>query len=149
MADDLDFYTFVFRDNIVGLFEKMLHLVTNNSKADSASKFLDKIINGTYTIDKKYTKKIPALNDKVVLTNILYLLNIQTTAYHGNNKSSHTRLYDSGDDVAKVNKFSTLNNDDQLTAIFTLVEFMYFFFSCDDWEENMACLSACWFKTLY
>lgn len=148
-VNDMDYYTFVFRDNIVSLFEKMLHLVTGKKKENSATKFLQKIISGSYTIEKEYIKEIPELKDTAVLSNIVSLLNLQAKAYHGSNSTNKSTLYtNETTEQVKSGKFLLLDSDQQLTAIFTLLKFMYCFFTCDDWEMNLITLSACWFKTI-
>lgn len=147
-ADDMDFYAFSFRDNIVGLFEKMLHLVTGE-KSNSASSYMRGIISKKYSFEKNYTKAIPLLTDDETLTNILYLLELQTDAYHGNNQNAINTLHKSGGSENKKSvRFFNLDNEKQLNAIFTLLEFMYLFFSCEDWEDNLLHLSSCWFKTI-
>lgn len=148
-VNDMDYYTFVFRDNIVSLFEKMLHLVTGKKKENSATKFLQKISSGDYEIEKDYTKNIPELKNPKVLSNMISLLNVQSTAYHGSNSTNKTTLYTNENaEQVKSNKFLLLDSADQLTAIFTLLKFMYHFFTCDDVEMNLITLSACWFKTI-
>lgn len=148
-VNDMDYYTFVFRDNIVSLFEKMLHLVTGEKKENSATKFLQKIVSGAYTIEKGYIKDIPELKDNRVLANIMDLLNLQAKAYHGSNSTNKNTLYTNEEtEQLKSGKFLALSSEKQLTAIFTLLKFMYRFFTCEDWETNLVTLSACWFKTI-
>ena len=147
-ADDMDFYTFVFRDNIVGLFDKMLHIVTGG-KADSATKHIKSIIAKNYSFPKEYLTAIPALKDIDVLGNIIHLLNCQTISYHGSSSTIRNMVYNSEtNDYEKSNKFLTLDTEKQLEAIFTLLEFMYYFFSSVDSEINLINLSSCWFKTI-
>lgn len=148
-VNDMDYYTFVFRDNIVSLFEKMLHLVTGKKKENSATKFLQKISSGDYEIEKDYTKNIPELKNPKVLSNMISLLNVQSTAYHGSNSTNKNTLYTNENaEQVKSNKFLLLDSADQLTAIFTLLKFMYHFFTCADAEMNLITLSSCWFKTI-
>ena len=148
IADDMAFYAFSFRDNIVGLFEKMLHLVTGE-KSNSASSYMRGIINKRFAFEKMYLKEIELLNNDETLTNILYLLELQTDAYHGNNKNAKSTLYNKeSSEAQKAVKFLNLDNEKQLDAIFTLLEFMYLFFTCEDSEVNLVNLSACWFKTI-
>lgn len=148
-VNDMDYYTFVFRDNIVSLFEKMLHLVTGKKKENSATKFLQKIFSGDYEIEKDYTKNIPELKNPKVLSNMISLLNVQSTAYHGSNSTNKNTLYTNENaEQVKSNKFLLLDSADQLTAIFTLLKFMYHFFTCADAEMNLITLSSCWFKTI-
>lgn len=148
-VNDMDYYTFVFRDNIVSLFEKMLHLTTGKKKENSATRFLQKIVSGSYSFDKEYTKEIPELKDTNILSNIMNLLNLQTTAYHGSNSTNKTTLYtNETTEQVKSGKFLLLKSDEQLLAIFTLLKFMYYFFTCKEWEMNLITLSACWFKTI-
>lgn len=148
-VNDMDYYTFVFRDNIVSLFEKMLHLVTGKKKENSATKFLQKISSGDYEIEKDYTKNIPELKNPKVLSNMISLLNVQSTAYHGSNSTNKNTLYTNENaEQVKSNKFLLLDSADQLTTIFTLLKFMYHFFTCADAEMNLITLSSCWFKTI-
>lgn len=148
LVDDMDYYTFVFRDNIVGLLEKMLYIATGK-KEDSATKYLNKIIAGLIQPSKDYLIHVPKLQDIKVVKNISDLIHIETTAYHGNGKNKRNMVHVSASgEVEKFNNFLNLNKEDQLTAIFTLLEFMYYFFTCKDREMNLITLSSCWFKTI-
>lgn len=146
--DDMDYFTYVFRDDIVGLFEKMLYVVVGK-KEDSASKYLVKLVNNEYSFGKKYINKIPGLGNKTVLNNMLLLINLQSTGYHGSlTKGKRVVVNSETQETQKYDKFLNLNSGEQLTAIFTLLEFMYLFFTCEDWETNLINLSNFWFKTI-
>jgi len=145
---DMDYFTFVFRDDIVGLFEKMLGVVLKGS-APSASNYLVGIIDGRFIIPKQYIDKIPALKDKKILQNTLYLINIQTTGYHGSKIKNKSLKYDrENEEMVKPDAFLNLSSEDQLNAIFTLLEFMYFVFTNKDSESNLLCVAQSWFKTI-
>lgn len=147
-AEDMDFFTYVFRDNIVSLLEKMLKEILNKPE-DSASKYLVKLAGGTYKFPKEYYKRIPELKDKERLTHILYLINLQTTGYHGT-KTKYKRVVVDKDtnEVRKTDKFLNLEKDQQLDAIFTLLEFMYDVFSNNDHESNLMAISKSWYTTM-
>lgn len=145
---DMDYFTFVFRDDIVGLFEKMLKVVINE-EGNSATYFLVKIISKEYKIPKQYLTKIPNLNNEQVIRNTLSLINIQTTGYHGSGINQKSLKYDKDtEEMVKPDRFLRLSNEDQLTAIFTLLEFMYFVFTNKDSESNLLCIAQNWFKTI-
>ena len=136
-AEDMDFFTYVFRDNIVGLLEKMLKAVLNKS-CDSASKYLVNLVNGNYTFPKEYLNRMPNLKNKEVLRNILYLINLQTEGYHGTqNNLKHVIIDKETNEKRKTDRFLNLSNEDQLNAIFTLLEFMYDVFTNKDSEFNL------------
>ncbi len=147
-AEDMDFFTYVFRDNIVSLLEKMLKEILNKPE-DSASKYLVKLASGAYKFPKDYYKRIPELKDKERLTHILYLINLQTTGYHGT-KTKYKRVVVDKDtnEVKKTDKFLNLEKDQQLDAIFTLLEFMYDVFSNNDHESNLMAISKSWYTTM-
>lgn len=147
-ADDMDFFTFVFRDNIVGLLEKMLKVVLAKSE-DSASKYLAKLSSGVYSFPKDYYDRIPELKNKTVLTNILYLINLQTTGYHGTKTCyKHISINKETKQVIKMDQFLNLSNNDQLNAIFTLLKFMYDVFTNSKYEENLMVIATSWYKTI-
>jgi len=146
--EDMDYFTFVFRDNIVGLFEKMLGVVLDKSEG-SSSKYLVKVYEGSYTFPVEYTKGIPLLKDKNVIYNILHLTNLQSTGYHGTKvKQKKTFIDPKTGESIKPDHFLNLNKVDQLNAIFTLLEFMYFVFTNKDWEMNLINISQSWYKTI-
>lgn len=147
-VNDMDYYTFVFRDNIVGLLEKMLNAVTGK-KEDSASKYLVKLSTGEYTMHRKYYNAVPGMKDKTTLTNILYLINLESTGYHGSQTHQKHLVTDKEtNETRKYYNFLNLDSKSQLDAIFTLLHFMYFVFTCDDSEQNLILISSCWFKTI-
>lgn len=147
-VDDMDYFTFVFRDDIVGLLEKMLKLLLGKSEL-SASKYLVKIRDGAYQLPKLYYDHVPNLKKKEVVNNILDLINLESTGYHGSNmKVNHLVTNKETKEKEHPNKFLNLDNEAQLTAIFTLLEFMYDVFSNKDHETNLMALSASWFKTI-
>ena len=147
-AGDMDFYTYVFRDSIVALLEKMFYALTGK-KEDSATKYLTKFVSKEYKLKKKYYDAIPNFKKPEILTNILWLINVQTTAYHGStNKSKRVFVDNETKKRTKYINFFNLDSDTQLEAIFTLLEFMHFVFTCDEWEQNLTIISSCWFKTL-
>lgn len=146
--NDMDYYTFVFRDDIVGLLEKMLRTILKKQE-DSASKFLVKMFEGTYKLPNKYYIKNPKLKDKVVINNILYLINLESTGYHGSkSKYKKVNYNQNTNELDKPDKFLNLDNESQLIAIFTLLEFMYDVFTNEDYEQNLLLISASWFKTI-
>ena len=148
MDNDMDYFTFVFRDNIVGLLEKMLRVVLNTSE-DSASKYLVKLTNGTFAFPKYYSNAIPALKNKKVLNNILLLINLQSSGYHGTNKRRRNLQRDKEtNELVKPDHFLNLEKNAQLQAIFTLLEFMYFVFTNKDYEQNLILVTNYWFKTI-
>lgn len=147
-AEDMDFFTYVFRDNIVGLLEKMLKTVLNKP-ADSASKYLVNLSNGNYEFPKQYTNRIPKLKSKKVLTNILYLINLQTEGYHGTQTHLKKIVIDKEtQEKKKTDKFLNLTNEEQLDAIFTLLTFMYDVFTNNDHEVNLLSICGSWYKTM-
>lgn len=147
-AGDMDYFTYVFRDTIVGLLEKMFYVLTGK-KQDSAAKYLVKLSNKEYELSKKCYAAVPKMKDKKTLTNILWLINMQSTAYHGSTiKSQKVLVNKETNEVKKYINFFNLESKDQLDAIFTLLKFMYFVFTCDDWEQNLTLIAGCWFKTL-
>lgn len=147
-AEDMDFFTYVFRDNIVGLLEKMLKVVLNKS-CDSASKYLVNLCNGNYTFPKDYLARIPNLKNIVILNNILYLINLQTEGYHGTQTNlKHVIIDKETQEKRKTDRFLNLSNSDQLDAIFTLLEFMYDVFSNKDHEINLLSIGSNWYKTM-
>lgn len=147
-AEDMDFFTYVFRDNIVGLLEKMFKAVLNKP-ADSASKYLVNLCNGNYSFPKDYLLRIPNLKNKVILTNILYLINLQTEGYHGTQTNlKHVIIDKETNEKRKTDRFLNLSNKDQLDAIFTLLEFMYDVFTNKDHEVNLLSICSSWYKTL-
>ena len=147
-ANDMDFFTYVFRDNIVGLLEKMLKVILNKTE-DSAAKYLVKLANGVYQFPKDYYVRIPELKNKNVLTNILYLVNLQTTGYHGTQaKLKHVYIDNETQEIKKTDRFLNLSSDEQLTAIFTLLQFMYDVFTNKERESNLMVIGASWYKTL-
>ena len=147
-AEDMDFFTYVFRDNIVGLLEKMFKAVLSKP-ADSASKYLVNLVNGNYIFPKDYLVRIPNLKNKVVLTNMLYLINLQTEGYHGTQSNlKHVIIDKETNEKRKTDRFLNLSNEDQLNAIFTLLEFMYDVFTNKDHEINLLNICASWYKTL-
>lgn len=147
-AEDMDFFTYVFRDNIVGLLEKMLKTVLNKP-ADSASKYLVNLSNGNYEFPKQYTNRIPKLKSKKVLTNILYLINLQTEGYHGTQTHLKKIVIDKEtQEKKKTDKFLNLTNEEQLDAIFTLLTFMYDVFTNNDHEVNLLSICGNWYKTM-
>lgn len=147
-AVDMDYYTFVFRDDIIGLLEKMLNVVLNQKEL-SASRYLAKVVNKCYTFPKEYCLRIPELKDLKVIQNILYLINLQSTAYHGT-KLERKRIYTNSEteEVEKPDKFLNLSNEEQLTAIFTLLKFMYDVFTNKNAEINLQVISQSWFTIL-
>lgn len=147
-AEDMDFFTYVFRDNIVSLLEKMLKEILNKSE-ESASKYLVKLANGNYRFPSDYYKRIPELKNKETLNHILYLINLQTTGYHGTKtKYKHVVVNKDTNEVTKTDKFLNLTKDQQLNAIFTLLEFMYDVFSNKDHESNLFAISKSWYTTM-
>lgn len=147
-AEDMDFFTYVFRDNIVSLLEKMLKEILSKPE-DSASKYLVKLANGTYQFPKDYYKRIPELKDKERLTHILYLINLQTTGYHGTKtKYKHVVIDKDTNEVKKTDKFLNLTKEQQLDSIFTLLEFMYDVFSNNDHERNLMAIAKSWYTTM-
>ncbi len=147
-VDDMDYFTFVFRDDIVGLLEKMLGAVLNKSES-SAAKYLVKLRDDKYSFPKQYYVRIPKLKDKNVINNILYLTNLQTTAYHGTQDNlKHLVRNHETNEKELPDKFLNLNSDAQLEAIFTLLEFMYDVFTNSDHEVNLISVSQNWFKTI-
>lgn len=147
-AEDMDFFTYVFRDNIVSLLEKMLKEILNKSE-ESASKYLVKLANGNYRFPKDYYKRIPELKNKETLNHILYLINLQTTGYHGTKtKYKHVVVNKDTNEVTKTDKFLNLTKEQQLNAIFTLLEFMYDVFSNNDHESNLFAISKSWYTTM-
>lgn len=147
-VEDMDYFTFVFRDNIVGLLEKMLKVVLDKSE-DSASKYLVKLSNGVYQFPKDYYLRIPELKNKEKLTNILYLINLQTTGYHGTQTYLKHNIKDKETNIErKPDRFLNLSNEDQLDAIFTLLELMYDVFTNKDYEQNLMIIATSWYKTL-
>ena len=147
-AEDMDFFTYVFRDNVVSLLEKMLKEILNKSE-ESASKFLVKLANGNYRFPKDYYVRIPELKNKETLMHILYLINLQTTGYHGTKtKYKHVVVDKDTNEITKTDKFLNLTKDQQLNAIFTLLEFMYDVFSNNDHESNLFAISKSWYTTM-
>lgn len=147
-AEDLDFYTFVFRDNIVGLLEKIFKTILNRNSG-SASQYLENLSNGNYQFPKQYLDRIPNLKNKVVLNNMMYLCNVQTVGYHGTkNKYKRVIMDKETNTLKKTDKFFNLDNESQLTAIFTLLEFMYDVFHNSDYEVNLSSIANNWFITI-
>lgn len=147
-AKDMDFYTFVFRDNIVGLLEKMLRVVLAQ-KEESATKYLVKLINGVYKFPKDYYQRIPELKKKECLVNILALINLQTTGYHGTKMSlKHIIINKNTNEVLKTDRFLNLSSHDQLDAIFTLLKLMYDIFTNKENEQNLMVIATSWYKTI-
>ncbi len=145
---DMDFYTFVFRDDIVGLLEKILRILTKSIKT-SASYYLLDLRDNKCKLPNKYYKAVPKLQNTKVIGDILSLINIESKAYHGSTVKEKRVIYDEEDDsTKKYYDFLNVNRTDQLTAIFTLLEFIYYFFTCDDHEQNLINLSSYWFKTI-
>jgi len=148
MVADMDYFTFVFRDDIVGLLEKMLRITTAKSEP-SATNYLYKLSIGAYELPSDYYKRNPKLKDKVVLENILHLLNLESTGYHGTKTKQKRMKKDKETGLAKKpDNFLNLDNEAQLDAIFTMLEFMYDFFTNKDNEMNLLTLSSSWFKTI-
>lgn len=148
MVADMDYFTFVFRDDIVGLLEKMLCITTGKSEP-SATNYLVKLSNGVYELPNDYYKRNPKLKDKTVLQNILHLLNLESTGYHGTKTKQKRMKKDKETGLAKKpDNFLNLDNEAQLDAIFTMLEFMYDFFTNKDNELNLLTLSSSWFKTI-
>lgn len=145
---DMDYFTFVFRDDIVGLLEKMLRVVLK-AEEESASKYLVKIRDGDYVLPNDYYKRIPALKDKNIICGILKLINLETTGYHGT-KLGHKRLHKDceHDQLVKPDAFLNLSHEEQLNAMFTLLELMYCIFTNKDHEINLLNVSQYWFKTI-
>lgn len=148
MDNDMDYFTFVFRDDIVGLLEKMLRVVLKTSE-DSASKYLVKINNGDLSFPKEYYSSIPSLKDKKTIENVLKLINLESSGYHGT-KSSRRKLQKDHetDELVMPDAFLNLTNEEQLEAIFTLLKFMYFVFTNKDNEVNLLSISQYWFTTI-
>lgn len=145
---DMDYFTFVFRDDIVGLLEKMLRVVIGK-KEDSASKYLVKLMNREYMLPNQYYVDNPSFKKKTVIENVLKLINLESTGYHGTNKTRRSLQVDSDTkELVKPDAFLNLNNEDQLEAIFTLLEFMYYVFTNKDHETNLLNISHYWFKTI-
>lgn len=144
---DIDYYTFVFRDDIVGLLEKMLRVLTNKNER-SATEYIVKLRNNEIALPNKYYKRIPNLKDKDVMTNVLYLINLQSAGYHGTHIKYERMMFDKETDgFSKPERFLELDINSQLTAIFTLLEFMYEVFSNEDREDNLLFISNNWFLT--
>ena len=147
-AEDMDFFTYVFRDNIVALLEKMLKVILGKSE-DSASKYLVKLSNNVYHFPKDYYLRIPELKDNNIINNILLLINLQTTGYHGTQVNhKHVVVDKETQEIKKMDKFLNLSNKDQLDAIFTLLKFMYDVFTNKDYEQNLNLISMSWYKTI-
>lgn len=147
-AEDMDFFTYVFRDNIVGLLEKMLKVVLGKNE-DSASKYLVKLSNGSYLFPKDYYVRMPRLKNNEIINNILALINLQTTGYHGTQlKNKHLVKDRETQEIRKMDKFLNLTNEAQLDAIFTLLEFMYDVFTNKDHESNLMVICTSWFTTM-
>lgn len=148
IGTDMDYFTFVFRDDIVGLLEKMLRVVLN-AKEESATRYLVKIRDSIYSFPKQYSASIPALKNKNVIDNILKLINLETTGYHGKEIGQKKLFTDKETgQLIKPDPFLNLSNEEQLDAIFTLLEFMYFVFTNKDYETNLLSISQYWFKTI-
>jgi len=147
-VDDMDYYTFVFRDDIVGLLEKMLRVVLDK-KEGSATKYFVKLKDGDYTFPKDYYQRIPNLKDKKMLNNVLELLNLESRGYHGSKPKEKT-LKENPETQKKEHpdRFLNLSNEDQLNAIFLLLEFMYDVFTNKDRETNLLMISSNWIKTI-
>ena len=80
---------------------------------------------------------------------MLYLANIETTAYHGTKiKNKHIIIDPETQTTVKVDKFLNLSQSEQLTAIFTMLEFLYDVFTNKDHETTLMAVSAHWFITL-
>lgn len=147
-ADDMDYFTFVFRDDIVGLLEKMFNAVLHEKKS-SASKYLVELANGNYSFPKEYYQRIPKLKDKEVLQNMLYLINLETTGYHGTEtRFKHVSIDKETNEKTKIDRFLNLNSEQQLDAIFTLLEFMYDVFTNKDHEINLLNIASNWYTTM-
>jgi len=147
-VDDMDYFTFVFRDDIVGLLEKMFRALINKSEP-SASKYLVKLRDKVYQLPKEYYDRIPNLKKMDVIDNILGLINLESTGYHGSNmKVNHLVTNKETNEKENPHKFLNLDIDSQLTAIFTLLEFMYDVFTNKDSEIILYSISSSWFKTI-
>lgn len=146
-ADDMDFYTYAFRDDIVGLLEKILRILTQVKKS-SASNYLVDLVEGKLKLPNEYLKAVPTLNDKTVLENILSLTNIQSTAYHGSRMKEKRVFINEDGSKRKYSDFLNVSKEEQLKAIFTLLRFIYYFFTSKNYEQNLINLSSYWYKTL-
>lgn len=146
-ADDMDFYTYAFRDDIVGLLEKILRILTQVKKS-SASNYLVDLVEGKLKLPNEYLKAVPTLGDKTVLENILSLTNIQSTAYHGSRMKEKRVFINEDGSKRKYSDFLNVSKEEQLKAIFTLLRFIYYFFTSKNYEQNLINLSSYWYKTL-
>lgn len=144
----MDYFTFVFCDDIVGLLEKMFKVILGKHE-DSASKYLVKLSSGVYSLPKEYYQRIPKLKEKEVLLNILFLLNIQSTGYHGT-KTSQKKLFLDAEtnEMLKPDRFLNLSSLKKLEAIFTLLQFMYDVFTNPNHEAILLSISSSWFITI-
>lgn len=146
-ADDMDFYTYAFRDDIVGLLEKILRILTQVKKS-SASNYLVDLVDGKLKLPAEYIKAVPALQEKNVLNNILSLTNIQSVAYHGSRIKEKRVFVNEDGTKRKYSDFLNVSSDEQLKAIFTLLKFIYYFYTSKNYESNLLNLSSYWYKTL-
>lgn len=142
---DMNYFTYVFRDDIVGLFEKMLREVLN-AKEESASKYLVKINNGLLSFPKDYYINLPKLKDKNVMVNILKLINLESSGYHGT-KQNRRKLQKNieNDELVNPEAFLNISNEEQLEAIFTMLEIMYYVFTNKNNEVVLSSISQYWY----
>ena len=145
---DRDYYTYLFRDDIVALLEKILSVLTNTIEA-SASYYLLNLMNGKVKLPSRFYKAVPLLEDKKVLEHILWLVNLESKGYHGS-KEKEKRVFvdEETNEKKKFINFFNLTNEEKLTTIFTMLSFIYAVFTDKDKETYLQAVSSCWYKTL-
>lgn len=145
---DRDYYTYLFRDDIVALLEKILSVLTNTIDS-SASFYLLNLINGKVKLPPRFYKAVPLMEDKKVLEHILWLVNLESKGYHGS-KEKDKRIFvdEETNEKKKYINFFNLSNEEKLTTIFTMLEFIYAVFVDKDQETYLQAVSSCWYKTL-
>ncbi len=145
---DRDYYTYLFRDDIVALLEKILSVLTNTIDS-SASFYLLNLINGKVKLPARFYKAVPLMEDKKVLEHILWLVNLESKGYHGS-KEKDKRIFvdEETNEKKKYINFFNLSNEEKLTTIFTMLEFIYAVFVDKDQETYLQAVSSCWYKTL-
>ncbi len=145
---DRDYYTYLFRDDIVALLEKVLRVLTSTCEA-SASYYLLNLMSGKIKLPAKFYKKVPLMGDKKVLEHILWLVNLESKGYHGSKEKEKRVLVDEEtNERKKYINFFNLSSEEKLTTIFTMLEFIYSVFVDDDKETYLQSVSSCWYKTL-